>query len=99
MSIQPLAPGDIVYSPGLTAAYEVMSYPLCRLYYDETPDTKYPLQPHSFEYNPNKKQGNYFSYLVRCTGNKQLFYITDHCLKRYYAHQFCTVVEDVESIS
>ena len=83
-------PGNLVASPGMGIIYEIKSYPLCRLYYDATPNAKYPLQPHSFEYKPNKKagEGNYLSYLVsvygsslKVDGESKEFYITDHCLK------------------
>lgn len=72
-------PGDLLRSPGGTFTYEVLSYPVCRLFYDSTPNTKYPLQPHSFEYRNPKSPGqsNYFSYLVRIFGGQDVFYITD----------------------
>lgn len=77
-------PGDLLLSPGGTFTYEVLSYPVCRIYYDSTPDTKYPLQPHSFEYRKNKihGQGNYLSYLARILGGKDQFYLTDCFLKK-----------------
>jgi hypothetical protein len=81
-------PGNILYSPGFTECYEILSYPLCRLYIDENPEAKFKFQPYAFEYRPNKKagEGNYLSYLARSLSakNSQPIYITDHCLKRPY---------------
>jgi hypothetical protein len=89
-------PGTILMSPGCGETYEVLSYPVCRLYEDTSVDfdrngtyegKKFLVrfQPNSFEYRSNKKkdQGNYLSYMVRHVNvkSKREFYITDQCLK------------------
>lgn len=88
-------PGTLLSSPGAAEIYEVVSYPVCRLYEDQSItfekngiDFKHRFQPNAFEYRANKKkdQGNYLSYLVRHVSikTKAEFYITDHCLKKVY---------------
>jgi hypothetical protein len=58
-------PGDTVLSPGRQFEYEILSYPLCRLYYD--PEA-------AFQFQPNKQEGGrsgyqyYHSYLVMLVG-------------------------------
>lgn len=71
-------PGDIVSSPGCSYQYEILSYPVCRLYID--PTAKFQFQPHAFEYRPGDK-GNYLSYLARLCGGKMEVYVTDQYLK------------------
>jgi hypothetical protein len=83
-------PGDINRSPGCSFTYEVLSYPLCRLYHDTSPYAKFPLQPHAFEgLTPEDRKvgrkANYLSYLVRLLGCKNEFYITDRSFKRVIA--------------
>jgi hypothetical protein len=86
-------PGTILISPGAGEAFEVLSYPVCRLYEDTNItfeengiNFKYRFQPNAFEYRSNKKkdEGNHLSYLVRCVNvkSKSEFYITDQCLKK-----------------
>jgi hypothetical protein len=80
-------PGDLLISPGGSFIYEVLSYPLCRLYHDNSPDAKFPLQPHAFEgLTPeDRKAGrkaNYLSYLVRIYKGRKEFYITDRNFKK-----------------
>ena len=78
-------PGDLLISPGGSFTYEVLSYPLCRLYYD--PGAKFPLQPNAFEgLTPeDRKTGrkaNYLSYLARIYKSRNEFYITDRDFKK-----------------
>ena len=85
-------PGDIVFTSGYSESMEIISYPVCRLYIDETVPieengqtvngfARYRFQPNMMEYRPNKKndQGNHLSYLARI-GIRE-FYVTDQFLK------------------
>jgi|688.fasta_scaffold136752_4 hypothetical protein len=81
-------PGDLILSPGGSFIYEILSYPLCRLYHDTTPDAKFPLQPHAFEgLTPDDRKAgrkaNYLSYLVRLYNtNGYGFCITDRNFRK-----------------
>ena len=72
-------PGTLLLSPGGSFIYEILSYPVCRLYADDTPGVKYPLQPNTFEYRKHKKkgQGNYLSYLAIVKDGTLPFFLTD----------------------
>lgn len=82
-------PGDIVYTPGYSESIQIISYPVCRLYIDETVPIeqnglevngykKFRFQPNMMEYRKGN-QGNYLSYLA--TMGKSEFYVTDQLLK------------------
>lgn len=67
-------PGDLIYSPGYSETYVVVSYPFCRLYHD--PAAKFPLQPFDTEFNPYG--ANYLSYEVVTVSNRfRRFIVTD----------------------
>lgn len=57
-----LSPGDYICSPGLQFEYEILSFPVCRLYYD--PTAKFQFQPNKMEAGERGCQ-KYLSYLVR----------------------------------
>lgn len=72
-------PGTLLLSPGGSFIYEILSYPVCRLYKDETPGAKYLFTPNTFERREKKKkkQGNYLSYLAVVKDGSIPFYLTD----------------------
>ncbi len=82
-------PGDIVQSPGNSFAYEILSYPFCRLYWGNgkpEPDMiesawqpKNPAQP---ELGWKKRGANFLSYRVRLLEGEREFEWTDRGLKR-----------------
>lgn len=79
-------PGDLLMSPGGSFTYEVLSYPLCRLYYDHTPNAPLPIMRNGFEWyteeDGKKDKTNYSSYIARMLGGKTEFYITDKRFKK-----------------
>lgn len=82
-------PGSIVSSPGGSFQYEILSYPVCRLYHD--PTAQFQFQPHAFEYRPGN-EGNYLSYLARIRDGSMEFYLTDQYLKGVKHVDFLSVV-------
>lgn len=90
---QLLKPGDIVYSVCRGFIYEIRSYPVCRIYYDYSPNAPYLLSYHAMEglTAQDKEKGfkkPHLSYLatvhnstLRRNGEQSLFYITDNGLR------------------
>ncbi len=67
-----LKPGDLIYSPGASLLYEILSYPFCRLFADEqglTPNANESAWHQDATGRWRKaKGGNYLSYEV-CIAN------------------------------
>lgn len=90
---QLLKPGDIVYSVCGGFVYAIRSYPVCRLYYDYSPNAKYLLSYHelenlSFEDKQRGLKHRHLSYLATVYNStlvrgreESLFYITDNGLR------------------
>jgi hypothetical protein len=87
-------PGDLVLSPGGGEVYEILSYPLCRLYEDKTVPLElngtlqgkiilFRFQPDMWEY-AGKDKDRYLSYEASCIHSlvKIPFLITDRGLKK-----------------
>jgi hypothetical protein len=77
-------PGDLVQSPGKTFVYEVLSYPFCRLYWNNgkpepnTIESAWCLKdPNRPEAGWAKRGANFLSYQVRVLGSEQAFDWTD----------------------
>jgi len=60
-------------SPGCSVTYEILSYPLCRLYY--VPGDKFEFQPNTYEYRPGVLP-NFLSYLAVVLNGTLKEYIT-----------------------
>lgn len=84
-------PGDLILSVGGGEVFEVLTYPVCRLYEDKTVGFEengqkkgkflaYRFQPDLIEYRSNKEPRR-LSYWVRCLDGKMPFLITEDGFK------------------